>query len=134
MGGVCRYHLVIQVEHPKPGEAKNVLMAAFGAHYDIKQAIVVDTDVDIHDPHKIEWAVATRFQADLDLVAIHNAQGSKLDPSSQNGISSKLGYDATVPTNAPESKFTTIRVPGEEKINLEAKVDKEASYANAREA
>ena len=134
MGGVCRYHLVIQVDHPKPGEAKNVLMATFGAHYDIKQAIVVDTDVDIHDPHKIEWAVATRFQADLDLVAIHNAQGSKLDPSSQNGISSKLGYDATVPTSAPESKFTTIRVPGEGKINLEAKVDKEASYANAREA
>ena len=134
MGGLCRYHLVIQVDHPKPGEAKNVLMAAFGAHYDIKQAIVVDTDVDIHDPHKIEWAVATRFQADSDLVAIHNAQGSKLDPSSQNGISSKLGYDATVPTSAPESKFTTIRVPGEGKINLEAKVDKEASYANAREA
>ena len=80
MGGVCRYHLVIQVDHPKPGEAKNVLMAAFGAHYDIKQAIVVDTDVDIHDPHKIEWAVATRFQADLDLVAIHNAQGIEVGP------------------------------------------------------
>tara|TARA_B100000459_G_C8562815_1_gene194827 strand:+ start:220 stop:390 length:171 start_codon:yes stop_codon:yes gene_type:complete len=56
-----------------------------------------------------------------------------LDPSSRNGISSKLGYDATVPTSASESKFTTIRVPGEEKIDLETKVDKKASYANARE-
>ncbi len=38
MGGVCHYHLVIQVEHPKSGEAKNLLMAAFGAHYDINQS------------------------------------------------------------------------------------------------
>ena len=123
MGGVCRYHLVIQVENPKPGEAKNILMAAFGAHYDIKQAIVVDADVDIHDSDKVEWAVATRFQADTDLITAHNAQGSKLDPSSRDGISSKLGYDATVPAAAPEFKFTTIRVPGEEDIDLETKID-----------
>ena len=132
MGGVCRYHLVIQVDKPKPGEAKNVLMAAFGAHYDIKQAIVVDKDVDIHNPHKVEWAVATRFQADTDLVAVHNAQGSKLDPSSRDGVSSKLGYAATVPANAPEFKFTMIRVPGEDEIDLEAKIEKGATYSELR--
>ncbi len=131
MGGVCRYHLVIQVENPKPGEAKNILMAAFGAHYDIKQAIVVDADVDIHDSDKVEWAVATRFQADTDLITVHNAQGSKLDPSSREGISSKLGYDATVPAAAPEFKFTTIRVPGEEDIDLDAKID-DASLKDVR--
>ena len=132
MGGVCRYHLVIQVENPKPGEVKNVLMATFGAHYDIKQAIVVDTDVDIHDPHKVEWAIATRFQADTDLVTVHNAQGSKLDPSSRDGVSSKLGYDATIPPNAPNFKFTTIRVPGENTIDLKEKINQETSYTNLR--
>ena len=134
MGGICRYHLVIQLDGPKPGEAKNVLMAAFGAHYDIKQAIAVDADVDIHDPNKVEWAVATRFQADTDLVAVHNAQGSKLDPSSRDGISSKLGYDATIPNDAPAFKYTTIRVPGEEEIDLETKVDDQRRLESLRKS
>lgn len=132
MGGICRYHLVIQVENPKPGEAKNVLLAAFGAHYDIKHAIVVDSDVDIHDSQKVEWAVATRFQADTDLVTIHHAQGSKLDPSSRDGVSSKLGYDATVPSSAPEFKYTTIRVPGQDKIDLESKIDADTRFESVR--
>ena len=133
MGGIHRYHLVIQVEDPKPGEAKNILLAAFGSHYDIKQAIIVDSDVDIFDSNKVEWAVATRFQGDNDLVTIHNAQGSKLDPSTRDGIGSKLGYDATVPCDAPEFKYTTIRVPGEEDIDLEEKVDAGARLKNLRD-
>ena len=37
-------------------------MGAFGSHYDIKQVIVVDMDVDIDDPNEVEWAVATAFR------------------------------------------------------------------------
>ena len=133
LGGIHRYHLVIQVEDPKPGEAKNILLAAFGAHYDIKQAIVVDNDVDIHDSDKVEWAVATRFQGDTDLVAVHKAQGSKLDPSTRDGVGSKLGYDATVPHDAPEFKYTTIRVPGKDDIDLDAKVASDTSLKDIRE-
>ena len=133
MGGIHRYHLVIQVEDPKPGEAKNILLAAFGAHYDIKQAIVVDSDVNINDSDKVEWAVATRFQGDTDLVAVHNAQGSKLDPSTRDGVGSKLGYDATVPSDAPEFKYTTIRVPGKDDIDLDAKIASDTSLKDIRE-
>ena len=67
-GGVCRYHLYVQMEKRSEGEAKNVILGAFGGHYDIKQVVVVDEDVDIHDPREVEWAVATRFQAGRDLV------------------------------------------------------------------
>ena len=133
MGGTCRYHLVIQLENPKAGEAKNVLMAAFGAHYDIKQAVAVDLDVDISDPDKVEWAVATRFQAASDLVVLHNAQGSRLDPSSLDGVSSKLGYDATVPANADPFKFTKIRVPGEQEIDLASKIDTSMNFKSRRQ-
>ena len=49
------------------GEAKNVMLGAFAAHYDVKHVVVVDEDVDIHNPAEVEWAVATRFQADRDL-------------------------------------------------------------------
>ena len=96
-GGTCRYHLAIKIDKTSEGEPKNIVMAAFGAHYDIKQVVVVDMDVDIDDPNEIEWAVATRFQADRDLLIVSGAQGSKLDPSARAGISAKMGLDATKP-------------------------------------
>lgn len=118
-GGTCRYHLFLQLDKPKAGEAKNLILAAFGAHYDIKHAIAVDTDVDVHDPGQVEWAVATRFQADRDLILVAGAQGSKLDPSTTEGLGAKMGLDATVPVEAPEMKFTRIRVPGQEELDLD---------------
>jgi 2,5-furandicarboxylate decarboxylase 1 len=120
LGGVGRYHLYIKLRKTQEGEGKNVLLGAFAAHYDIKQAIVVDMDVDIHDPREVEWAVATRFQADRDLIVIGQAQGSKLDPSASAGISAKMGLDATIPLDAPPMKFKRIRVPGQADADLSA--------------
>lgn len=118
-GGSCRYHLYVQVEKPAPGEAKNVILGALGTHYDIKHVIVVDVDVDVHDPTEVEWAVATRFQAERDLVVVHGSQGSKLDPSTDGGVGSKMGFDATVPVDAPVGKFTRISVPGERELEID---------------
>src|SRR6185295_4574849 len=95
LGGVCRYHLYVQIAKRQEGEAKNIMLGAFAGHYDVKQVVVVDEDVDIHNPAEVEWAVATRFQADRDLVVIADAQGSKLDPSSRDGVGAKMGLDAT---------------------------------------
>src|SRR5690606_12878279 len=64
LGGVCRYHLVVQIDKKADGEPKNIIMGAFAGHYDIKQGVVVDKDVNIYDPNEVQWAVATRFQAD----------------------------------------------------------------------
>jgi 2,5-furandicarboxylate decarboxylase 1 len=119
-GGVCRYHLYVQLDKRSEGEAKNVILGAFGGHYDLKHVVVVDLDVDIHNPTEVEWAIATRFQADRDLVLVHEAQGSKLDPSTRDGVGSKMGYDATVPLSAPPMRFTRIRVPGEAEVDLDA--------------
>src|SRR5262249_4156312 len=92
---------------------------AFAGHYDVKQVIVVDDDVDIHDPAQVEWAVATRFQADRDLVIISQSQGSKLDPSTRDGVGAKMGLDATKPLSAAEMTFKRIRVPGEDVVDVE---------------
>lgn len=127
VGGVCRYHLYVQLRKTREGEAKNVIMAAFGAHYDIKQVIVVDEDVNVHDPEDVEWAVATRFQADRDLVLVGGALGSQLDPSTTvnesqgedfNGISAKMGLDATRPLRFEGFVFTRVRIPGEDAVEL----------------
>jgi len=122
-GGVMRYHLAVQMRKRSEGEAKNVIMGAFGGHYDIKQVVVVDEDVDIHDPTEVEWAIATRFQADRDLLVIPGAQGSRLDPSTEDGYGAKMGLDATKPLNATPMRFTRIRVPGQEAIRLEEVLD-----------
>ncbi|MDP6345058.1 MAG: UbiD family decarboxylase, partial [Alphaproteobacteria bacterium] len=128
-GGVCRYHLVVQVERPQPGQAKNVLMGAFAGHYDVKQVVVVDDDVDIHNADEVDWAVATRFQADRDLVVVAGSQGSKLDPTTDGGVGAKMGLDATVPAGADEFDFTRIRVPGEAELDLEGVLDGDGAAA-----
>ncbi|MDB5855447.1 MAG: 3-octaprenyl-4-hydroxybenzoate carboxy-lyase [Herminiimonas sp.] len=125
-GGTCRYHLYVKMKKMREGEAKNVILGAFAGHYDVKHVVVVDEDVDVHDPEQVEWAVATRFQADRDLVVISGAQGSILDPSTTvawgnaeipahlQGISAKMGLDATRPLQYHSHVFTKVRIPGEE--------------------
>lgn len=137
IGGVGRYHLFVKFKKRREGEPKNVILGAFGAHYDIKQVIVVDDDVDVHDPLQVEWAVATRFQADRDLVVVAGAQGSVLDPSTtvgregpngeppaatMQGISAKMGLDATRPVSYSAHVFTKVRIPGEDEVDLAAEV------------
>jgi 2,5-furandicarboxylate decarboxylase 1 len=138
VGGVGRYHLFVKFRKQREGEPKNVILGAFGAHYDIKQVIVVDDDVDVHDPQQVEWAVATRFQADRDLVVIAGAQGSVLDPSTtvaggwansdqpapvhEQGIGAKMGLDATRPVVYRGHVFTKVRIPGELEIDLEREI------------
>jgi 2,5-furandicarboxylate decarboxylase 1 len=131
-GGTCRYHLVVKMEKTSPGEPKNIIMGAFGAHYDVKQVVVVDMDVNIDDENDIEWAIATRFQADRDLVVVSGAQGSKLDPSSDNGISAKMGLDATKPLLTEPMEFKRIRVKGVENVDLGAVLERDPKAAFAR--
>ena len=123
-GGVCRYHLVVKIRKKQEGQAKNVMMGAFAGHYDIKQVTVVDEDVNIHDAEAVEWAVATRFQADRDLLVVSNTQASKLDPTTtEDGVGAKMGLDATVPLAADEFTFTVIKVPGAGDVDLDAVLD-----------
>ena len=131
IGGVARYHLHVQMKKTREGQAKNVILGAFGGHYDLKQVIVVDEDVNVHDPAEVEWAVATRFQADRDLVVIAGAQGSALDPSTTigfpdnrppphwQGFGAKMGLDATRPLSSSGHVFTRVRIPGEREVDLE---------------
>src|ERR1700729_219278 len=131
-GGPCRYHLAVKIDKKSQGEPKNIIMGAFGGHYDIKQVVVVDMDVNIDDETEIEWAVATRFQADRDLVVVSGAQGSKLDPSSDDGISAKMGIDATKPLSTEPMEFKRIHIKGVENVNLGRVLQDDPKAAFAR--
>ena len=118
-GGTGRYHLVIQIDKKNAGEAKNAIFAAMGSSQEIKHVVVVDTDVDLFDPVDVNWAVATRCQADRDVFIIPGACGNKLDPSTDDGLSAKMGIDATVPMKEKGTdKFHRIRIPGEDTLRL----------------
>ncbi|MBU3544284.1 UbiD family decarboxylase [Polynucleobacter sp. MWH-Mekk-B1] len=138
LGGVGRYHLYVQIKKTHEGLPKNVIAGAFSSHYDVKHVVVVDEDVDVHVPSQVEWAIATRFQAKRGLVVIHDAQGSVLDPSTTvglpidvdgvipshyQGMSSKLGFDATKPLVYEGHVFTKVKIPGEDEVDLEAVLD-----------
>jgi 2,5-furandicarboxylate decarboxylase 1 len=132
-GGTMRFHLYVKLKKTQEGQGKNVILGAFAGSFDLKHVIVVDDDVDIHNPTEVEWAVATRFQADRDLVIVPESQGSKLDPSNRDGVGAKMGLDATKPLAAAEMTFKRIHVPGEEAIDV-AEVLKGQTGANWRAA
>jgi UbiD family decarboxylase len=115
MGGCCWFHAVISIKKQAEGDGKNAILAAFGAHPSLKHVIVVDDDIDIDNMLEVEWAIATRFQGDEDLIIIKKARGSSLDPSSdmEKMTTCKVGIDATIPWDKPREKFLKAKIPGE---------------------
>jgi len=118
MGGCGWLHAVISIEKQIEGDSKNALLAALSAHPSLKHAIVVDDDIDVFNPEEVEWAIATRFQADEDLIIVHGVRGSTLDPSAdmETGLTTKVGLDATRPLNYPKERFERARVPIADKV------------------
>jgi 2,5-furandicarboxylate decarboxylase 1 len=87
---------VVQIQKSNPGEPKNVCMAAFTAHVNIKKVIVVDPDVNIYDPADVLWAITNRVDWSRDVFLVPGAQGHEMDPTADNrGVQTKIGIDAT---------------------------------------
>lgn len=111
-GGGSRWlHAVVQVSSGRG--AKSVIRSAFEAHRSLKQVVVVDRDIDPESPSSVEYALATRFQADRDLVVLRGVRGSSLDPSSDQKtlLTAKTGMDATVPPGRRPEGFEVARIP-----------------------
>jgi len=119
-GGCNWLDAVIQIQKRLEGEPKNALLAAFAAHPSLKMAIVVDDDIDPTNPVSVEYAMATRCQADKGFLIVSNAKGSSLDPSSdqQNLLTAKVGIDATATLMKSRERFEIAKIPGEENIKL----------------
>jgi 2,5-furandicarboxylate decarboxylase 1 len=109
-GGSSWLHAVVQIEKRGEEDGRLAVEAAFRGHGSLKHVWVVDTDVDIYDPMQIEWAVATRFQANRDLMIFEQQPGSSLDPSGihvpgQKSRTAKMGLDCTIPWRDDPAKF-----------------------------
>jgi UbiD family decarboxylase len=101
------FHAYLSLRKTAEGQARHALMLLHGLDHYIKLAVAVDEDVDVYQDDDVLWAVATRFQADTDLFIVPKVLCNRLDPSSVDGMSAKLGIDATAPLNA-ESRRTQL--------------------------
>ena len=98
LSGTSSFTAYVSIAQSRPGEAKHVIPIVLGVDHYLKLVIVVDDDIDVFDEAEVLWAIATRMQADRDLVVISGSLGAMLDPSADDrGITAKLGIDATRP-------------------------------------
>ncbi|MDG6220853.1 MAG: UbiD family decarboxylase [Candidatus Thermoplasmatota archaeon] len=114
-GGTSWLHGAVSIYKQGPDDGKKAIEAAFKGHNSMKHVFVVDEDIDIHDPAQLEWAMATRFQADKDLVIKPNEKGSSLDPSADPNtrITCKVGFDMTIPGDKDPKDFLRPALPME---------------------
>lgn len=113
-GGASWLHAVVQIDKQGTDDGRLAIEAAFRGHGSLKHVWVVDVDIDIYDPAQVEWAMATRFQADRDLYVYANQPGSSLDPSGVHmpgtkSKTAKMGLDCTIPWQADVAMYARGR-------------------------
>ena len=98
-GGLGALHVVVSIKKHAEGQAKNIICDLLRSP-SIKHVVLVDDDIDARDMKMVEWAIATRVQADQDVTIMPAMAGMRLDPSQPafpSGLGAKMGIDATKP-------------------------------------
>jgi len=119
-GGCSWLHAVVQIKKKNADDGKRAIGAAFEGHKSLKHCVIVDDDINIYDSNDVEWAIATRFQADKNAIILPNQPGSSLDPSGdltegKKATTCKMGLDATVPFGKTDKSFAKEQY---RKVNL----------------
>jgi|TARA_Y100000994_G_scaffold249447_1_gene261191 2,5-furandicarboxylate decarboxylase 1 len=96
-GGCGWLSAVVKIRKTSEDDGRKAIEAALAGHRSMKMVTIVDEDIDISNPVRVEWAMVTRWQPDRDTHIFSNQKGSSLDPSRyQDGLTSKVGFDATI--------------------------------------
>lgn len=95
--GACRFHCYVSMKKIAEGQPKTAIFSAFAEDTSLKLVVVVDDDIDVHREEEVLWALATRLQADKGVFVVEHCMGAMLDPSSKEGLTAKMGIDATLP-------------------------------------
>jgi UbiD family decarboxylase len=111
-GGCSWLHAIVSIKKKGPEDGRKAIEAAFKGHASLKHVWVVDEDIDIHNPHEVEWAMATRFQGDKNMI-VKREKGSSLDPSSdlETRTTAKVGFDLTIPWGRDSKDFKKLALP-----------------------
>ena len=112
-GGCSWLHAIVKINKFREDDGKKALEGAFQGHGSLKHCFVVDSDIDIYNPLSVEWAMATRFQGDRDLIIRGREPGSSLDPSRDRDTKKtcKMGFDLTKPLDGQAKSFEKAMFP-----------------------
>jgi 2,5-furandicarboxylate decarboxylase 1 len=108
-------HLRVSIRKCSDAEPRDAIAVLLGGSRTTKHVFIMDDDVNIRSSEEMEWVMASRFQADQDIVVLSGMRFMPMDPSTDyKGISAKAGFDLT--WTFPRPKAVTARVPEAPKI------------------
>src|SRR5215468_3895534 len=106
------FNVRVALRQRVPGEARNAIAACLSALVNVKNVFVVDPDIDVTSDEQMDWAMATRFQPDRDLIVMSGMRTLPLDPSITTGrVGSKAGFDLTWPFGTANRLETRVPEP-----------------------
>ena len=106
------FNVRVALRQRVPGEARNAIAACLSALVNVKNVFVVDPDIDVTSDEQMDWAMATRFQPDRDLIVLSGMRTLPLDPSITSGrVGAKAGFDLTWPFGTGTRLETRIPEP-----------------------
>jgi 3-polyprenyl-4-hydroxybenzoate decarboxylase len=92
------------------GQARRAISALFAIPY-VKHVFVVDDDIDVFSDEQVEWAMATRFRADRDLMVQDGFPPFYMEPMvAEDGTMTKAGFDLTEPWGKADTVGNWIAV------------------------
>ena len=108
-GGCGWLSAVVKIKKVNQDDPIKAINAALAGHRSMKMVTIVDEDIDITDPVRVEWAMVTRWQPDVDTVILSNQKGSSLDPSRNvDATTAKVGFDATISFDKNPDDFHSV--------------------------
>ncbi|HTT00558.1 MAG TPA: UbiD family decarboxylase [Steroidobacteraceae bacterium] len=93
--GGGRTDVIVQVDAPRPGQARRAMYAVFAAVSLVKRVTVVDADIDPWDAGAVEWARTNRMRMERDLLLLPLSGADRSEPMEHGGTVTKVGFDAT---------------------------------------
>lgn len=93
--GAGRTNVVVQINAPRPGQARRAMAICWGAVSIVKNVTIVDGDIDPWDLNAVELAKSTRMRAERDILIVSNLPADRSEPQEDGGVVAKVGYDAT---------------------------------------
>jgi 2,5-furandicarboxylate decarboxylase 1 len=112
-GGASWLHIAVQIEKTNDDDGVKAIEGAFSGHGSAKHVWAYDKDIDIYNEQEREWAMATRFQGDVNLIIKEREPGSSLDPSAEPGtkMTTKIGFDCTKGLETKGKSFDKAHFP-----------------------
>jgi 2,5-furandicarboxylate decarboxylase 1 len=122
--GCGRTNVVIQIDKPRPGQARRAMAVCWGAVSIVKTVTIVDSDVDPWDLAAVELAKSTRMRAERDILIIKDLPADRSEPQEDGFLVTKVGYDATCKPGDRKEGYGKAQPPAQSYTRMRALLDR----------